>query len=323
MASPDAAAENPPQIAGRRPATPGPGLARVWLHRPASMKDGFPVSVAELLAAGERPHSSEAVAIVLDVCRQVMRPPAGTSVPPPISTTSVFLDGSGMVALAGGVPVEDDQTVQLLGRLLLQLLPAPDGRGVSRVPARLRLLATEAASGEGALGDVARLAAALRRFGPEHTGAAVRALFERWRGEHAARAAATLRNTAELRLRTDDRKSDDLGVPAASGTPAAQRGGMKRMLRLAAGTLLMLLGASAAYWLNADEGLPPLPVRPGFLIEQPTPSPRGVWELLPESNNLAVQARPLKPVTTVGTIVPAAVAPMAVSDGFVASPEIR
>ena len=78
------------------------------------MKDGFPVSIAELLAAGERPLPSEAVAIVLDVCQQVMRQPAGGSVLPPISTSALFLDGSGGVALAGGVPVEIPTTGKVL-----------------------------------------------------------------------------------------------------------------------------------------------------------------------------------------------------------------
>jgi hypothetical protein len=282
------------------------------------MKDGLPVSVAELLAAGERPHPSEAVAIVLDVCRQVMRPPAGTSVPPPISTSSVFLDGSGVVALAGGVPVEDDQTVQLLGRLLLQLLPGPDSPGVFRVPSRLRRLAAEAATGEGALRDVTRLATALRRYGPEHPGAAIRALFDRWREEHAARAEARRAAAGAAAPALAAARDEHAGAGSA-----VHHGRVRRTIGLVAGTLLMLLGASAAYWLNADEHLPPLPVRPGFLIEQPAPPPRGGWELLPESNNLAVEAQPLKPVTTVGTVVPAAVAPMAVSDGFVAPPQIR
>ncbi len=241
------------------------------------MKDGFPVSVAELIAAGARPFPAEAVAILLDVCEQVARQPAGRSVLPAITPSALFIDGSGTVAVAGGVPVEDDQTVQLLGRLLLQMLPAPGSLGAARVPSRLRSLAARAADGQLRRLSVGRLAASLRRFAPQHPPGAVRALFERWRGAEVPDFAAFPAPAS----------------PESWGRPVRppSRGFPRRAVGALVAALLILAGVGAAYWLNADAPLPPIPLSPSLLISEPPAPPRDGWELL-DPAGLAVDTTP-------------------------------
>jgi len=269
------------------------------------MKDGFPVSVAELITAGARPLPGEAVAILLDVCEQVVRQPAGGSVLPAITPSVLYLDGSGSVALAGGVPVEDDQTVQLLGRLLVQMLPALGTVGASRVPSRLRDLASRAAAGELRRLSVGRLAASLRRFAPEHPRVAVRDLFERWRegeaagperpGAKAIRAgtettgAAALTKSAATMLPLPAQQEPE---PDASARRPARHGLRRTVVGALVAVTLILAGIGAAYWLNADTVLPPLPLSPSILSEPPqSKPPRDGWELL-DPAGLAVDARP-------------------------------
>ncbi len=283
------------------------------------MKDGFPVSIAELLAAGEPPLPSEAVAIVLDVCAQVLRRPASASVLPAISAASVFVDASGSVAIGGGVPVEDDQTVLLLGRMLLQMLPTSGSASAARVPARLRLLASRAATGDAPRLSVGRFAAALRRFGPEQSSAAIRHLFERWRsglaerdegrfGREAVPAQKLERRSSLgpdvfrrlLREADHDRylasardgapaeEGDDQGSAARPAAPDRARRRRRSRIAIVVVALLLVVGAGAAYWLSADEQLPPLPITPPHLsIQPPPPPPRTGWELLAPSVPLA------------------------------------
>jgi hypothetical protein len=248
------------------------------------MKDGFPVSVAELLASGERPVPSEVVAIVLGVCSQATRQPVGAAVPPPITPAALFIDRTGSVALAGGVPADDDQTVQMLGRLLLALLLAVD---VARVPARLRELATRAAVFEGPRGSVQRLAASLKRFGPEHPQAAVRTLFERWQAARMVGAAA--RPTFHQAVGTADR-IETVGAPESSRPRRANRfRGWRLAVGAVVGALLMLAGLGATSWLSADDKLPPLPLNPAILSTPPSRPARGGWELLDDPAGLAVR----------------------------------
>jgi hypothetical protein len=255
------------------------------------MKDGFPVSVAELIAAGARPFPGETVAILLDVCEQGVRQPPRGAVLPAITPSALYVDGSGTVALAGGVPVEDDQTVQLLGRLLAQMLPAPGTVGASRVPSRLRDLATRAAAGELRRLSVARLAASLRRFAPENPQMAVRDLFERWRkgaatspAVHAPWPSSHTPVTTPITL---DAQED---VSPARPTHQLRR----RLVGALVATTLVLASIGAAYWLNADTVLPPLPLSPTLLSDPPKQKPsRDGWELL-DPAALAVDARPVR-----------------------------
>ncbi len=239
------------------------------------MKDGFPVSVAELIAAGARPFPAEAVAILLDLCEQVARQPAGRSVLHAITPSALFIDGSGTVAVAGGVPVEDDQTVQLLGRLLLQMLPAPGSLGATRVPSRLRSLAARAADGQLGRLSVGRLEASLRRFAPQHPQGAVRALFERWRG-------AEVPGLGEFTASASPERSSQPARPPSRGLP-------RRAVGALVAALLILAGVGAAYWLNADTALPPIPLSPSLLISEPPAPPHDGWELL-DPAGLAVDA---------------------------------
>jgi hypothetical protein len=256
------------------------------------MKDGVPVSIAELIVAGARPLPGEAVAILLDVCEQVVRQPAGGAVLPAITPSALFVDASGTVALAGGVPVEDDQTVQLLGRLLLQMLPSPGAAGSHRVPSRLSDLASRAAAGELPRVSVERLAASLRRFAPEQPRAAVRALFDRWRsGAATSSANVPGRRGAASNLGADSslpRHAHEMVGPLQAERAATSSRGLRRRVGGAIlGTLLILAGAGA-YWLSADTKLPPVPLSPTLLSQPPAP-PRGGWELL-DPTPLAVDA---------------------------------
>jgi hypothetical protein len=268
------------------------------------MKDGFPVSVSELLAAGQRPLPSEAVAIVLDVCRQVMQRQAGPSVLPPISTAALFLDGSGAVSVAGGVPAEDDQTVPLLARVLLQMLPPRGTPGAARVPSRLRLLAAHAAAGDPPRADVGRFSGALLRFGPQRRETAIRAVFRRWSGEGPRN--PDLASRWGLETRTADGAAP---VQPAERRVTAKRPGLPvRVLRgarrhsLAVGVvvvaLVVLAGIGARYWLNAKEILPPLPVNPAILLREPPAPARNGWELLSDPARLAVDADSTLPLPT-------------------------
>jgi hypothetical protein len=295
------------RLEARKPARTGgfsarPGTTDFWPgfgSFPGGMKDGFPVSVAELIAGGARPLPSEAVAIVLDVCEQVTRQPVGGSVLPAITPSVLFVDGSGCVALSGGVPVEDDQTVQLLGRLLMQMLPPSGTSGAVRVPSRLRSLAMRAAAGELPRLSVGRLAASLRRFAPERPRAAVRDLFERWRGGN--RSSST---GAELALNPfvvhdealfGEIDDEPAGVMAASPA-ASQRGARRSVVGALVVVLLVLAGVGATYWLDAEDSLPPIPLDPGLLLTEPPAPARSDWELL-DPAGLAVEALPLDPAS--------------------------
>lgn len=281
---------------------------------PGGMKDGFPVSIAELLTAGERPLPSEAVAIVLDVCAQVLRRPASPSVLPAITAGAVFLDASGSITVAGGVPVEDDQTVLLLGRMLLQMLPVAGTPLSARVPARLKQLAARAAAGDGPRLSVARFAAALRGFGPEQAHAAIRNLFERWHARTSRIETQRASSRLEEAVRSSRQSSAGPGVfhpllevadetlhraggaADAPATLAADRPrGMLRRARTAVIVVILLLaGAGAAYWLNADERLPQLPLSPAIFTTDPEPAGRDGWELLPGRGPLAVEHDPAR-----------------------------
>lgn len=141
------------------------------------MTPGFPLALDTLLAQG-RPSPAEAVAIVLELCRQV-RPAASPAVTPAVSPATVLLDANGAVATRGGGVAEDDQTVSLLGHLLLELVEdRPDTSRLRRVAAR----AARSLPGGSRSVSVRRLASALRRNAPTDTREAVAAFVRRASG---------------------------------------------------------------------------------------------------------------------------------------------
>jgi hypothetical protein len=255
------------------------------------MKDGFPVSVAEVLASGGHPVPSEAVAIVLGICSQVTRQPAGVAVAPPITPAALFLDRTGGVALAGGAPADDDQTVQMLGRLLLGILEAADA---ARVPSRLRGIAARAARSDSRQ-TVERLAANLRRFGPEHPQAAVRAFFERWQaGRLVESVHAPERSAAEAdrAVAVGTLERADLLEDEGAGRTATAAARSWAFSRFAFGVivgLLLVLAGIGATWLSADDSLPPVPLNPAILVAPAAPPVRGNWELLDDPVGLSVK----------------------------------
>ena len=132
------------------------------------MTESRPVAVATLLAAGVQPHPHEAVAIVLQLCGQIARRGPAPRVTPAISTSTVCIDASGAVAVSGGESGEDEQTVSLAGRLLVELLDHSAAALEGAALPRLRATALRAASsGRAAFGSVSQLVSALRRYGPE------------------------------------------------------------------------------------------------------------------------------------------------------------
>jgi hypothetical protein len=240
------------------------------------MKDGFPVSVSELIAAGVRPEPAEAAAIVLGICHQVLRVNARGAVLPPITPGTLFLDGGADVTVAGGVPAEDEQTTRLLGRLLLQLLPSAGVSGTAKVPSRLRQLARRAASLDGPRLPVERFAASLKRFCPERPGDALVGLFERWRGRPSAptREIEPFAGFPERLLFQDADSLLPLSVPRRSRRLAAAL--------LLAGALLLAAGAGGAYWLKSGGPAVAPPKAPSSQSVTHEPPP-GDWELLADA----------------------------------------
>lgn len=168
------------------------------------MTSGFPLALDTLLAR-ERPRPAEAVAIVLELCRQI-RPAGGTAVvTPPVTRASVLLHADGGVATRGGAVVEDDQTASLLGHLLLELVDdRPETSRLRRVAARA---ARSLPGGRGV--SVRRLSAALRRNAPSNPRGAVADFVRRASGvsgamaagEEAGRMALVARGAARRLLR--------------------------------------------------------------------------------------------------------------------------
>lgn len=142
------------------------------------MSPGFPHALDSLLAR-ERPSPAEAVAIVLELCRQIRPAATPSAVTPPVSRATVVLDANGSVAARGGAIVEDDQTVSLLGHLLLELVEdRPDTARLRRVAAR----AARSLPGGPRGISVRRLASVLRRNSPSNARGAVAAFVQRASG---------------------------------------------------------------------------------------------------------------------------------------------
>ncbi len=247
------------------------------------MVQGFPVTVAELLVSGARPLPAEAAALVLGVCSKVIPGPRHI-VAAPISTSSVLVEADGSVSVAGGRVVEDDQTVSLLGHLLLQILRSTGG-AAQRPAARLEALALRAAAASQASGlTLAGFSAEVRRFAPQDAPGAVRGLFDRWRrgdrepAHHDGEVPETIR-----------RLLPEADLAAMAGlTPTLHGAGVRagfmhagRRVVITVATLLLLTAAGASYFLWGDGD------RSGARPARPTPAsasvvpPQPARELLP------------------------------------------
>jgi hypothetical protein len=233
------------------------------------MTQGRSVSIGALMASGVslRPH--EAVAVVVELCSQLGRPRRTPGVMPAISASTVTLDASGAVAVNGGAPGEDEQTVSLVGHLLLDMLDHSALTVEAPAPPKVRTTAVRAAfGGRKAFGSAAQFVSALRRHGPESDRAEVlRGVFDRWMARH-----------------------DPLVPASRPAAPATARPGIAMALLVGA-TLLVLAGAGFVFLARGPvEDLPlvvpavkPTPVQPK---RQPG------WELLKRSERAAASSAP-------------------------------
>jgi hypothetical protein len=267
------------------------------------MNDRRRLSIAELISSGEPPQPAEAVAIILEVCAQVASRAARPGVAPAVSAAGVLIDASGTVIVAGGAPGEDDQTVSLLGYLLLGMLKAPSPAGRVSVPPALHGLAVRAAAaGPEPFGSVAQFAAAIRRYGPAQNHVAIREVFTRWLASAGGQEIDVGSAAAGLGVASAESPRPAPHAEAGSGpvstpfriTPAPRPARVVRAM-LVAVALLFLAGAGAAFWLaaSASPASPPGPL----LRRAPAASPRHQpdWELLSQPGRGAtksVQADP-------------------------------
>jgi hypothetical protein len=250
------------------------------------MRQGFPVAIAELLVTGGRPLPAEAAAIVVEVCARVVPGPR-KAVTAPISASSVFVEADGSVSVAGGLVVEDEQTVSLLGHLLLEMLRT-HGPEARRPAARLEALAIRAAAVSEAAGpSLARFVAEVRRFAPEDPAGAVKGLFDRWRGRGALRVEEDGRVPETIRRLLPEADLAAMAglTPTLHGSSARSgffRAG--RRLVLTAGTVALLGAAGATYYLWGDGEVPNPPPAGASAAQVHRPSAR---ELLPSGGALA------------------------------------
>jgi hypothetical protein len=240
------------------------------------MTEGRAVSIATVLASGVSLHPREAVAIVLELCGHLscQRPSAG--VRSAISASTVTIDQSGAVAVEGGSPGEDEQTVSLAGRLLAEMLDSSnDPTDVVRIPSRLMAAAELAAThGRRGFGSAAQFVSALRRHRPEYgERAAIRGLFLRWQAR--ARGCAPIQQPAP---------------PAPTITEADAQFSVARALLVSA-VLLALAGAGAAYFIKGAAGGVPPPI-PVLKSTPATPRPQPARELLRGSERVSAGTTP-------------------------------
>jgi hypothetical protein len=249
------------------------------------MTESRSVAVATLLAEGVQPYPHEAVAIVLQLCGQISRRGPAPRVTPAISTSTVSIDASGAVAVSGGEPGEDEQTVSLAGRLLVELLDHSAAALEAAALPRLRATALRAASGGRAFGSASQLVSALRRYGPEYGEAqAVQALFARW----AARCG--WQTAPERRVSAPTPEVEGRFGSAVRFSPSVAWSRAARAL-LVGMTLLVLVGVGVVF-LNGGRGAELPVVVP---ISRPTPVlPRRqpTWELLRGSERAVINQAP-------------------------------
>jgi hypothetical protein len=257
------------------------------------MSQGFPVTVAELLSCSAPPLPHEAVAIAIELCNLVVARQAADAVPSAISPSTVRIDPSGAVAVAGGVPGEDEQTVSLIGHLLVEMLRHPGSEPDADASPRLVATAARAAiRGRGAFASVAHLAAALRRHAPDQRHSAIRALYDR--SQTALGRAGALRmpdpRAAVRFLREVDEDSSQARLAAAGASDPAQhdrsdgdRAPGARLwftTALVVGvTLLLLAGTGALFLFTADDDPAPM-IAPRTKPTPVSPPREPGWELL-------------------------------------------
>jgi hypothetical protein len=299
------------------------------------MSEGFPVTVADLLRSGEPLSPHEAVAITVELCKLVMARTAVDAVAPAISPSTVRIDASGAVSVAGGVPAEDDQTVSLVGRLLQQMIDHASGERELVVSPRLRATALRAATdGRGAFASLDHLVAALRRHAPEQGHAAIRAVFNR-------RSVILPPSGPRIGARPQCPPSAPAGtvpggrVAGADAEAPDEAGG--RPVRswfatvLIVGVTLLLLAGAGMWSLFTSDGGPAPVIAP---VPRPIPvSPRREpgWELLgkPERASAvprsgpSVGRRSAKAVSLRTGEPPTADAPDLTRGGSVLRPEVR
>jgi hypothetical protein len=219
------------------------------------MTEVLPVPIAALLRSGTPLFPHEAVAVVLDLCTLVSRSRRTAGVMGVISSSTVELDASGAVSMSGGVPGEDEQSVSLVGRLLLDMLDHGT-RAEAAVPPRLRATALKAATaGHEAFASLAHLAAALRRHGPEQgVASATRAVFERWTAQR--------------------RSGNASGAKAEPPRPEGPPGEERRRQAPSPDVLRRLLREAELDAYRARQEAGPAPVKPpGFDARAPEPEP--------------------------------------------------
>lgn len=269
------------------------------------MSENRPVSVGALMADGVQPHPHEAVAVILQLCEQISRRGPASRVTPAISASTVAIDAGGAVTVVGGEAGEDNQTVPMAGRLLVEMLDHCAPALEAAVLPRLRAMALRAASGgRGAFGSASQFVSSLRRFGPEYGDAqAVRALFNRWAEERRRRTGGERRvNTPPPDMMRRFLREAELEARLArvEARPAAPAGTFLRFKAWAArgrvavlvgATLLVLAGAGFVFLVA---GRPPeLPV----VVPAAKPTPvlprrQPAWELLRRPDRAMVSQPP-------------------------------
>jgi hypothetical protein len=251
------------------------------------------VTVAELLSSGEPPRPEEAVAIVIELCTLVIARRAADAVDSAISPSTVSLEASGAVWVAGGVPGEDEQTVSLVGHLLVEMLGHRGGEPDRAVPPRLRATAIRAAtSGREAYASLSHLVAALKRHAPDQKHAAIRTVFDRWRaaagrpweGRPSGRsvAARLLREAEEEARRSPFTESGrGAGAPCEASDEATAGPSRAWFARaLVAGMTLLLLAGAGVFFLYTGDRSPVPTIVPRSRPIPASPHRDPGWELL-------------------------------------------
>jgi hypothetical protein len=136
------------------------------------------VSLAELAAADIQLHPAEAVAVVVEICRQY----SSGRIPGIPSPGVIRLARDGAIVAEGPIPTGAESGVRRAAHLLRDLLPDFDTPAAYRASGGLRLVLARA------LGTIDRppyatleeLCDALARFSVEDLGMAVRSLFHAW-----------------------------------------------------------------------------------------------------------------------------------------------
>ncbi len=233
-------------------------------------------SLMDLASVRVRPRFDEASAVVLQVCAQVTPRGSAVGIAPAVTASSLRLGADGSVEVVGGVGAEDEQTVSLLGHLLLDSIGPPEGFGADAPPSLRSLGLCAAASRPKPVQSLAEFVDALRRHSPLDVRAAVRALWER--------------GASRLLSPSPGETSPSLnqGPPASIRRVAGSRRVAARVALVAAMVLCLVL-AGGAFWL-LDELAPPPPPAPAGPPPSTRPLDRPGWELLDRRSGMPVRA---------------------------------